>query len=138
MKKNAAFLTLLCLVLFSGQIFAAPPEAPIFENCEIPQITASYCGPVYHKVQAYNPNIKTDRNIRYILISGPGEIDSKTGMWSWNPQRDDTLGWFGTVEIAAMIGGNKKTMTYTECTVCGCTPAPDQWSHIAGICFDCT
>jgi hypothetical protein len=25
----------------------------------------------------------------------------------------------------------------THCTVCGCTPKPDEWSHIAGICFDC-
>ena len=26
----------------------------------------------------------------------------------------------------------------THCAVCGCTPKPDEWSHIAGICFDCT
>jgi len=31
-----------------------------------------------------------------------------------------------------------KSMKYTECEICGCMPKPDEWSHIAGICFDCT
>ena len=28
--------------------------------------------------------------------------------------------------------------TYTECTICGCTPKPDEWSaQVIGVCFDC-
>ena len=28
--------------------------------------------------------------------------------------------------------------TYTECTICGCTPKPDEWSaQVMGVCFDC-
>ena len=29
-------------------------------------------------------------------------------------------------------------MIYTECKSCGCMPKPDEWSPIAGICFDCS
>ena len=33
---------------------------------------------------------------------------------------------------------NKKTNNYTECTICGCMPKPDEWSgQIIGVCFDC-
>ena len=29
-------------------------------------------------------------------------------------------------------------MIYTECTICGCMPKPDEWSgQIQGVCFDC-
>ena len=29
-------------------------------------------------------------------------------------------------------------MNYTECTICGCMPKPDEWSgQIQGVCFDC-
>ena len=29
-------------------------------------------------------------------------------------------------------------MIYTECTICGCNPKPDEWSaQVQGVCFDC-
>ena len=29
-------------------------------------------------------------------------------------------------------------MIYTECTICGCMPKPDEWSgQVIGVCFDC-
>jgi len=29
-------------------------------------------------------------------------------------------------------------MIYTECTICGHTPKPDEWSgQVQGVCFDC-
>ena len=29
-------------------------------------------------------------------------------------------------------------MIYTECTLCGCMPKPDEWSaQVQGVCFDC-
>ena len=29
-------------------------------------------------------------------------------------------------------------MIYTECTICGCNPKPDEWSgQEIGVCFDC-
>jgi len=29
-------------------------------------------------------------------------------------------------------------MNYTECTICGCMPKPDEWSgQVQGVCFDC-
>ena len=29
-------------------------------------------------------------------------------------------------------------MIYTECTICGCMPKPDEWSgQVQGVCFDC-
>jgi hypothetical protein len=28
--------------------------------------------------------------------------------------------------------------TYTECTICGCSPKPDEWSgQVIGVCIDC-
>tara|TARA_Y100000590_G_scaffold32517_1_gene35783 strand:+ start:251 stop:532 length:282 start_codon:yes stop_codon:yes gene_type:complete len=33
---------------------------------------------------------------------------------------------------------NKKTNKYTECTICGCMPKPDEWSgQVIGVCLDC-
>ena len=27
---------------------------------------------------------------------------------------------------------------YTECTICGCNPKPEEWSgQVQGVCFDC-
>ena len=40
--------------------------------------------------------------------------------------------------IRAAVNQAKKVKPYTECAICGHTPKPDEWSHVAGICFDCT
>jgi len=39
--------------------------------------------------------------------------------------------------IRAAVNQAKKVKPYTECAICGHAPKPDEWSHIAGICFDC-
>jgi len=32
----------------------------------------------------------------------------------------------------------EEIMIYTNCTICGCTPKPDEWSgQVQGVCFDC-
>ena len=40
---------------------------------------------------------------------------------------------------AAVDQANKvKTLLYTECVICGCTPKPDEWSsRVENCCFDC-
>jgi len=32
----------------------------------------------------------------------------------------------------------EEIMNYIECTICGCTPKPDEWSaQVMGACIDC-
>ena len=33
---------------------------------------------------------------------------------------------------------HRGNMIYTECTICGCSPKPDEWSaQVIGACIDC-
>ena len=37
--------------------------------------------------------------------------------------------------IKAAVDQAKKVKTH--CAVCGCTPKPDEWSHVTNYCIDC-
>ena len=50
-----------------------------------------------------------------------------------------------SLEVNLQVAVQKRTcksqeeiMIYTNCTICGCTPKPDEWSgQVQGVCFDC-
>lgn len=103
-------LRLLSLVVFwAASLLANPPQPPIFTGCPT-QVEGNHCDSLVYSVVAIDPNSSQpgySRNVRYHLISGPGEINTKTGLWKWFPERSD-IGQSYEVEIAASI---RDTMT---------------------------
>jgi hypothetical protein len=77
------------------------------------------CGWWYLNGATNNPITKTDilvpddtlyENLVYSIVSGPGEIDSETGQYSWFPGSPDT-GVF-TVEVEVDAGGNSAQCSF--------------------------
>ncbi|MBD3401489.1 T9SS type A sorting domain-containing protein [candidate division GN15 bacterium] len=98
---NLARAVVLAL-LVSGPLLADPPQPPIFTGCP-DEVSGYHCDSLLYSVVAIDPNMDQpgySRNVRYHLVSGPGEVDFKTGLWVWHPDPDDVHQWF-EVEIAA-------------------------------------
>jgi hypothetical protein len=89
-------------------VSAVPPwelETPVFVSCPDYDFgRISHCTDVVtFDFRAVIPNQPGARGrIRYILVSGPGEIDEKSGRWTWYPTEDDLMTYYD-VEVAASI-----------------------------------
>ncbi len=100
-------MQILKVLLFSAALspvlaMANPPEPPIFTGCPT-EVTGNHCDSLLYSVVAIDPNSSQpgySRNVRYHLVSGPGEINTKTGLWKWFPEQSDG-GQSYLVEIAA-------------------------------------
>ena len=57
-------------------------------------LSTSRCTPISYQFEAVNPRSeKSNRGIRYVLVSGPGEIDEYTGVWTFDPMTFDVTEW---------------------------------------------
>jgi len=97
----------------------APAQAgndryPVFVDCP-DRLSGSHCDSFYVQVRAEDPtrDHPNNRNIRYHLISGPGEIDEPTGWWHWYADTAEYV-WWQAVEIAASIGNSGEHITPPE------------------------
>ncbi len=105
---------LLTLIVVAGLVktsVADNQRYPVFVDCP-DFITGSHCDSFFYQAQAVDrdhdhPN---NANIRYHLISGPGEINERTGLWSWKWSPEDSS-YYGEVEIAASIGNSPEHTT---------------------------
>ena len=103
---------LLALTIVATQIAQAGGDRyPVFVDCP-DRVTGSHCDTFFVQVRAENPDREhpNNANIRYHLITGPGEIDERTGWWQWKWSPGDSLHGF-MVEIAASIGNSHEHMT---------------------------
>ncbi|MCB2229077.1 T9SS type A sorting domain-containing protein [bacterium] len=100
MRRPYLLYTLvLCL---AGSLAANPPQPPIFTGCP-DMVTGNHCDSLLYSVVAIDPNAAQpgySRNVRYHLVSGPGEINTKTGLWVWHPEPSDVYQNY-QVEISA-------------------------------------
>ncbi|MCK4372827.1 MAG: hypothetical protein KAW61_06745, partial [candidate division Zixibacteria bacterium] len=106
---------LLIVVLAVTQIANAGGQRyPLFVDCP-DRISGSHCDSFFVQVRAEVPDHEhpNNANIRYHLISGPGEVDERTGWWRWKWSPEDSLDGF-MVEIAASIGNSQQHMTPPE------------------------
>ena len=101
-------IVFLPLLLLLGHFFlVATPAAgrpPTFISCPSEAIRGSHCDVFQVQVQAIDldpPGM--GGAITYILIDGPGRVDSRTGEWSYSPSGQDAGRTF-QVEIAAWDG----------------------------------
>ncbi len=103
---------LLALTIVAAETTRAGGDRyPVFVDCP-EMVTGSHCDTLFYQVRAEVPgeNHPNNRNIRYHLVLGPGEIDERTGLWRWKWSPEDSL--YGTVvEIAASIGNSQQHMT---------------------------
>jgi hypothetical protein len=94
-----------CLVICSAAL--GEPEAcwvPEFVTCP-GTIRVYHCDSTLYQFQAVNPITMTpDPSIRYHIVYGAGHIDTRTGIWSLNPQADTAELHQPFVEIAASNG----------------------------------
>ncbi len=98
----------ITIVLLAGAVSAVPPdelETPVFTSCpDYSFSNISTCQEfVSFTFEAKIPNQPNARGrLRYHLVSGPGELDEKSGNWIRYPQPEDTRRMY-KVEIAASI-----------------------------------
>ena len=113
MPKYLRSLLILGIVMLGTQVLAVPPQPPQFVDSTYSTIRGAYCDEFTFTFQAavVDPPPGSDNPIRYHLISGPGELDGKTGEWVWHPSYDGFTGYYKKVVVAASIGGNEATMT---------------------------
>lgn len=93
------YALVLCL---AGSLAANPPQPPIFTGCP-DMVTGNHCDSLLYSVVAIDPNAAQpgySRNVRYTLVSGPGEVNYKTGLWVWHPEPSDVYQSY-QVEISA-------------------------------------
>ncbi len=108
---------LVVLTVFGVNVSAVtpPPKTPVFVTC--PEfVKGSYCdGQLMTHLWATDGTRDNNRasSIRYHLVSGPGEIDERTGLWSWeSPGRENIGSW--KVEVSASIGNSPAHTTPPE------------------------
>lgn len=96
------FLLLLAhLYLIVATVASRPP---MFVSCPDDTIRGSHCDTLECNVQAIDLDPPwMGRGIRYILIDGPGKVNSRTGEWTFSPSGEDAGNTF-QVEIAACDG----------------------------------
>ena len=113
MSKYLRVIFLLGTILLAVQAVADPPQKPVFDQPEHLYIKDSYCNRQEYQFNAriVNPPPGSNNPIRYHLVSGEGEIDSKTGLWSWQPDITDKTFRRNDIVVAASIGNNPETMT---------------------------
>ncbi|MDX9856894.1 MAG: FlgD immunoglobulin-like domain containing protein [candidate division Zixibacteria bacterium] len=108
-------MQILKVLLFSAALspvlaIANPPEPPIFTGCPT-EVTGNHCDSLLYSVVAIDPNSSQpgySRNVRYHLVSGPGTVDFKTGLWLWHPEPLDVYHNY-QVEIAASANDTMTT-----------------------------
>ena len=107
------FFALAGLVLL---IFCSTPDAHaanlcgheiVFTGCP-PYVAGSHCDSMFYQVVAVD--IATGERcprVRYLKVSGPGEVDRESGLWIYHPDFEDSIPHNRPiVEIAAFIGAD--------------------------------
>ncbi|MDH4035547.1 MAG: hypothetical protein OEV80_17265, partial [candidate division Zixibacteria bacterium] len=97
-----------------GTANAGDQSYPQFVDCS-PRMSGDHCDSFYFQVRAELPerDHPNNANIRYHLMSGPGEIDEHTGWWHWYTDTA-TFSWWHSVEIAASVGHSPMHTTPPE------------------------
>jgi len=82
----------------------------VFTGCP-PYVDGSHCDSMFYQVVAVDLGTgKQCPEMKYILVSGPGTINQKTGLWEFHPERDSLVSnFYGEVEIAAYKGNDTTT-----------------------------
>jgi len=82
---------------------AADIECVTFINC--PRgISTSHCTPVSFQFEAVNVHSeKPNRGFRYRLVSGPGTIDERTGLWTFDPTTVNIKEWGQRFKVTVVV-----------------------------------
>jgi hypothetical protein len=109
---NIAGLFVLVLLLWAGPASTKPQcEPPVFVECP-DIIRACLYDSVFARVKAFSPHHAHAKGIRYHLVSGLGQVDEKTGVWSFCLEPDPNVRIRGfQVEISASIGNSDISTT---------------------------
>jgi len=124
-------------VMFAVSAQSGDRRYPVFVDC--PENTfADHCDTLRLQVRAEDParDHPNSRNVRYHLISGPGQIDERTGVWTWSWDGEDS-GMHFLVEIAASIGDSPEHMTPPEEYCRFSVTVNEQQPGIQAMEFDC-
>ena len=105
-NKIIVLSIILIIISISVSVQAGHNRPPIFIECPETIMVGSHCDIFTTTVKAKSrvlfPDIRYGA-IRYKLLSGPGEVDAKTGEWIYEPTIEDS-GDTQTVVIAAVQG----------------------------------
>jgi hypothetical protein len=104
-------LSTFLLTLSAGSLFAQDSGSGIvFTGCP-PYVEGSHCDSMFYQVVAVDLSTgKQCPEMKYLLVSGPGTINLKTGLWVFHPERDSLPSYYhGEVEIAAYKGNDTTT-----------------------------
>lgn len=106
---RTCFVTFVCtflLMLSVGSLSAQDGGSGIvFTGCP-PYVEGNHCDSMFYQVVAVDLGTgKQCPEMKYILVSGPGTINQRTGLWQFHPERDSLISnFYGEVEIAAYKG----------------------------------
>ncbi|HOP05820.1 MAG TPA: T9SS type A sorting domain-containing protein [candidate division Zixibacteria bacterium] len=113
MRVLPALTAALLLLLVAAAL--GDDRVPVFVDCPDTILTL-HCDVAQYQLHATDPkhDHPNDNNIRYHLIEGPGQVDGRTGLWSWRPIDDSVFfGWYDIV-VAASIGNSDPHTTPPE------------------------
>lgn len=82
----------------------------VFTGCP-PYVEGDHCDSMFYQVVAVDIGTgKQCPEMKYILVSGPGTINQRTGLWVFHPERDSLPPYYhNKVEIAAYKGNDTTT-----------------------------
>ena len=104
-KKIVLIIAVVGLFVSAALAGEDCPPVPYFVDCpgdDNGRVSACIYDSVFFQVKAVHPNADSARCIRYHLESGPGQVDDKTGVWSYFYEQGDEKNF--EVEISASIG----------------------------------
>ena len=114
----ALLLLSVVLALSGGLTSAGNSKSLVFVDCPKSILRGSHCDSLRCQVKAVvNDRRNPDNNsVRYRIVSGPGEINSRTGEWVYYPQADSSIIRRRRIEvvIAASIGNSPVHVTPPE------------------------
>lgn len=112
---SVCFYILILSLLSAGLSAQDTGSGLVFTGCP-PYVEGSHCDSMFYQVVAVDISTgKKCPEAKYFIVSGPGEINQKTGLWQFHPEREDLPSRFqDNIEIAA-YKGNDTTTTDENC-----------------------
>ena len=90
---------------YCWEVKLQPDQNAVFTNCPTTEITGQWNAAFSYDLNADDPDIEgpDDLPFTFVKVSGPGDINAETGMWTWQPGCGDV----GSHEVVAGVYDTK-------------------------------
>ncbi len=107
---SVCFYAVIFSLLSAGLSAQDTGSGLVFTGCP-PYVEGNHCDSMFYQVVAVDIGTgKKCPHAKYFIVSGPGEINQKTGLWQFHPEKEDLPAYYyEELEIAAYKGNDTTT-----------------------------